>query len=223
MTAGDRDHPVGISLADEDIPTMAHHLETNDAATPDVGQRIRLLRETQRLSLRAVAERCGLSINAISRIERGENSPTVASLHLLATALNVPITEFFRDDADCTTIYVKREHRLRSRRVGMDIESLGIGLCNQQLEPFLVTVQPGTGVDTPPITHAGQEFTFCVEGSIEYQIGADTYALDQGDSLLFEASQPHWFRNVSSLPAVILLVFQTQEGNQSVSRSHLDT
>jgi transcriptional regulator with XRE-family HTH domain len=191
--------------------------------TPDVGQRIRLLREMQGLSLRALAERCGLSTNAISRIERGENSPTVASLHLLATALNVPITEFFRAAADRTTVYVKREHRLRSQHSGMDIESLGIGLRNQQLEPFLVTLQPGTGIDTEPITHAGQEFVYCVEGQIEYQIGSDTYFLEQGDSLLFEASQPHQFRNGSTVPALILLVFQTQEGNHSARRSHLDT
>lgn len=202
---------------------MTSELTNRDENTPAVGQRIRLLRETQGLSLRALAERCGLSTNAISRIERGENSPTVASLHLLAMALNVPITEFFRAAADRTTVYVKREHRLRSQHSGMAIESLGIGLRSQQLEPFLVTLQPGTGMDTAPITHAGQEFVYCVEGQIEYQVGSDMYLLEQGDSLLFEASQPHQFRNSSPLPALILLVFQTQEGNHSARRSHLDT
>ena len=66
-----------------------------EVMTLNVGQRIRTIRERQGLSLRAVAERCGLSLNAISLIERGENSPTVSSLHHLATALNVPITRFF--------------------------------------------------------------------------------------------------------------------------------
>ncbi len=47
-------------------------------AEPNVGQRIRTIRERQRLSLRALAERSGLSFNAISLIERGENSPTVS-------------------------------------------------------------------------------------------------------------------------------------------------
>ena len=68
-----------------------------ESLQPDVGQALRTLREQRGLSLRALAEKSGLSFNAITRIEHGENSPTVASLHLLADALNVPITAFFLD------------------------------------------------------------------------------------------------------------------------------
>ena len=57
-----------------------------------VGQCIRELRTKKSLSLRALAELSNLSTNAISLIERGDNSPTVSSLHSLATALNVPNT-----------------------------------------------------------------------------------------------------------------------------------
>lgn len=194
-----------------------------DASTPDVGQRIRVLREAQNLSLRALAERCGLSINAISRIERGENSPTVASLHLLATALNVPITEFFHGGVERSIVVVKRDQRIRSQQSGMDIESLGVGLHNQQLEPFLVTLQPGLGEDSEPITHGGQEFIYCVEGQIDYEIGSEVFTLMPGDSLLFEATQPHRFQNRSAQRALILMVFQTHEGKHGTSRNHLNT
>ena len=77
-----------------------------EAITINVGQQIRALREQQGLSLRALAERCGLSMNAISLIERGENSPTVSSLHLLALALNVPITAFFEAKQEQTVVFV---------------------------------------------------------------------------------------------------------------------
>lgn len=191
--------------------------------TPNVGQRIRLLREQQGLSLRALAEQCGLSINAISKIERGENSPTVASLHLLASALSVPITEFFREAAEQTTVLVRRSHRLRAQHSGMGIESLGIGLRDQRLEPFLVTLDGGAGADSEPITHPGQEFVYCLEGEIEYRIGSERYHLEAGDSLLFEAAQPHHFLNPTGTPAVILLVFQAQDGSQAARQRHLDT
>ncbi len=193
-----------------------------DQAETLVGQRIRLLREQRGLSLRVLAEKCGLSINAISRIERGENSPTVASLHLLARALDTPITEFFRDASDKATVYVKRNHRMRSERSGMGIESLGSGLRSQQIEPFLVTLEPGTGGDSEPITHDGQEFVYCVQGEIDYEIGTETYTLESGDSVLFEASQPHRFFNVSSSVALILLVFQAQDGGHAARQRHLD-
>jgi transcriptional regulator with XRE-family HTH domain len=195
----------------------------NHDTTSVVGQRLRALREQQGLSLRALAGKCGLSLNAISKIERGENSPTVASLHLLASALNVPITEFFREASDQSIVYVKRSQRLHSQRGGMGIESLGIGLHNQQLEPFLVTLAAGAGVNAEPITHVGQEFVYCLEGEFDYHIGLEVYHLETGDSLLFEASQPHCFSNSSGAPALVLLVFQAQEGNQAARLRHLDT
>ena len=52
----------------------------------DVGGRIRGLRNEMGLSLRAMAKRSGLSVNAISRIERGESSPPVVSETFLTAA-----------------------------------------------------------------------------------------------------------------------------------------
>lgn len=193
----------------------------SESETVNVGQRIRLLREQHNLSLRALAKKCGLSINAISKIERGENSPTVASLHLLASALQVPITEFFREESSQTTVFVKHSQRSYSQHNGMNIESLGIGLRNQQLEPFIVTIPPGINEETEPITHAGEEFVYCVEGKITYHIGDAVYELEAGDSLIFEASQPHRFANVDSIAARILFVFLTQDGSKSAHQYHL--
>src|SRR5271165_6314029 len=99
----------------------------NEPIEPNVGLRLRMLRERQGLSLRALAQQCGLSVNAISQIERGEHSPTVSSLHLLATALNVPLTAFFEDAREQMIVLVKRDQRLRSQSDGFVMESLGIG------------------------------------------------------------------------------------------------
>jgi len=214
--------PLEITIFNGGCRVMTNTPMHSDEVAPEVGQRIRLLRDAQGLSLRALAERCGLSANAISRIERGENSPTVASLQLLAAALNVPITELFRSVENRTIVFVKCAERMRSQRGGMSIESLGAGLHNQQLEPFLVTLLPGAVCGTQPITHNGQEFVYCVEGEIVYQIGSDNYKLFAGDSLLFEASHPHMFRNESDFPTLILLVFHAQEGSHRAGESHLD-
>ena len=106
-----------------------------DTIEPNVGARIRSLRDEQGYSLRALAERSGLSVNAISLIERGENSPTVSSLHRLAKALNVPITDFFHEESKQSVVYVRRQTGLRSESEGVTMESLGIGLTNQKMVP----------------------------------------------------------------------------------------
>ena len=188
---------------------------------PDVGTRLRILREQRGLSLRELAEQCGLSFNAISRIERGENSPTVSTLHQLATALDVSITALFQDAHQEATVFIRRDRRLRSDANGISMESLGVGLRGQQLEPFLVTVEPGAGSADAPIVHGGEEFVHCLEGTIDYRVNDETYRLETGDSLLFEATQPHCFQNSSTSTARLLIVFQAVDGKLLAGRRHL--
>lgn len=188
----------------------------------DVGRRIRALRERQELTLRAVAERCGLSVTAISQIERGENSPTVASLHLLAGALGVAITEFFRPDDGHQAIYIPAGGRMKVESGGVRMENLGFGLPYQQLQPFLVTVEPGAGNADQPVSHTGEEFIFCASGELVYTVGGDEYHLRAGDSLLFESARPHHFVNPAAGPATFLLLFLARGGQSLAQQVHLD-
>lgn len=179
----------------------------------NVGQRIRERREQLGLSLREVAARSGLSLNAISRIERGDHSPTVASLHLIAGALGVSITEFFVTKAGQRIVYRKPAECSHDSSETPWIESLGDGLHNPQIEPFRVTVLPGQRPQLS-ITHAGQEFVYCLSGQVHYQIDERVYELEAGHSLLFEADQPHRFWNPTAAPAQLIFVFQAAAGYQ---------
>jgi transcriptional regulator with XRE-family HTH domain len=174
------------------------------------------------LSLRALVQQCGLSVNAISLIERGENSPTVSSLHLMATALGVPITDFFKDDHQQAVVFVSPESRLRSENNGIALESLGIGLRNQQLEPFLVTAAPHSGNFDQTISHAGEEFVYCLAGEVEYCVGEQSYQLQSGYSLLFDATLPHAFRNQTDKPAQLLIIFHRGENGHLARQLHMD-
>jgi transcriptional regulator with XRE-family HTH domain len=194
-----------------------------DSFEPNVGHRIRTIRERQGLSLRALSERSGLSLNAISLIERGENSPTVSSLHLLAKALGVSIAEFFQEEHEEAVVFVRPAERLVSQANGIRMESLGIGLRQQQLEPFLLTVAPGEGNFDQPIVHSGEEFVFCLEGAVEYCINDRIYRLGPGDSLLFEATLPHCFHNNTGEPARLCMVFYAGSSRQVARLLHLES
>jgi transcriptional regulator with XRE-family HTH domain len=76
----------------------------------EIGSRISDLRRRRRLSARLVAERLGISREAITHIENGRNNITATTLWKLATLFRCSIEEFFpsvpdgfgitRDDAD---------------------------------------------------------------------------------------------------------------------------
>jgi transcriptional regulator with XRE-family HTH domain len=60
-----------------------------------IGERIRLLRETKKLSQGDIEQRCGLLRSYLSRVENGHTVPSVETLEKLARALEVPIYQLF--------------------------------------------------------------------------------------------------------------------------------
>lgn len=179
--------------------------------TDNVGEWIRKIRVRRGLSQRALAQISGLSANAISRIERGESSPTVTSLHRIAAALEVPIVDFFETGTKLTKVLVRKGSRLRTHGEGVLMESLGTGLPGQMLEPFLMTLEPDSVCGEEPITHAGEEFVICLAGTVDYLIEDEWHRLSAGDSLLFQSEQRHLCRNTGETDAVVLLVILAAE------------
>ncbi len=186
---------------------------------PDVGARLRMLRERRGLSLRALAEVCDLSPNTISLIERGVSSPSVATLHRLAIALGVPITSFFEGENEKKEVILTRAgERPHSKSASVLLESLGSGLQNQTLEPFVVTLKPGADSGRQIMGHAGHELVYCLQGEVEYEVAGQQYRLAVGDALLFEARLAHRWRNPTTDPAIFLLVLQTPLRDESVEQ-----
>lgn len=186
---------------------------------PEVGRKIQALREERGLSMRGLAELCGLSPNTISLIERGATSPNVSTLHQLATAMGVPITAFFEErEAGSAVIHSQPGRRSFSGSASVLLESLGSGLEGQSLQPFVVTLQPGADSGPDAMSHEGHELVFCLEGTLDYLIKEELYRLGPGESLLFEAHLPHFWRNAGSEPSLFLLIFQTEGSGRPVEQ-----
>ncbi len=191
----------------------------SERESPDVGVQVQTLREQLGLSIRGLAELCGLSPNTISLIERGETSPNVSTLHQLATALRVPITAFFERPGDLTQVIHSRPgERSFSGSASVLLESLGSGLEAQSLQPFLVTLDPGADSGPGVVMHDGHELVYCLGGVVEYAIEDRAYSLSSGESLLFEARLRHRWRNPGQEPAVFLLIFQSSVRGDSVAQ-----
>ena len=186
---------------------------------PDVGSQVRALRMERGLSIRGLAELCELSPNAISLIERGATSPSVSTLHRLATALKVPITAFFEGQDERVELILSRaSNRPFSGTDSVLLESLGAGLDHQTLEPFVVTLKPGADSGNQEMSHDGHELVYCLQGELEYEVAGTRYQLAAGDSVLFEARLAHCWRNPGHDPAVFLLIFQSAVQGESVEQ-----
>ena len=173
----------------------------------DVGRRLRELRTSRGLSMRALAEHSGLNVNTLSLIENRRTSPSVSTLQQLAQTLQVPISAFFETNHGYKlVVHQKAGNRPRAAFTHGSIEDLGAGMPRFGAEPFIVTLAPNADSGKNPIVHTGREFIYCLEGYIAYSVDSETFLLEPGDSLLFEAYLPHRLKNLGDTPSRNLLV-----------------
>ena len=170
---------------------------------------IEIVRLTFGINQTELAAKMNITQSTISKIERGENSPTVSSLHKLSNALGVPITNLFKQEVHQIVVFTKKDDAIHIQSKGLVIEGLGSGLPHQQLEPFCMIIDPETENTTDPAIHSGEEFIYCLDGEIEYLVDDKKFQMKPGDSLLFKATHPHSWKNLGKTQAKVIMVFQT--------------
>jgi quercetin dioxygenase-like cupin family protein len=86
---------------------------------------------------------------------------------------------------------------------------LGHGLRSEVgVEPFLITLDE-TAAAFPIFQHEGVEFLYMLEGEVAYAHGDQTYVMEPGDSLFFDANIAHGPLELRKLPAVYLSIIVT--------------
>jgi transcriptional regulator with XRE-family HTH domain len=187
---------------------------------PDIGRCLRGLRARYGLSIRSLAEQSSLNVNTLSLIENGKTSPSVSTLQQVANALGVPITAFFETETPRNNVsYQRAGQRPKVAFAHGVLEDLGDGLTLRGGQPFLVTLEPRAGSGSTPIVHTGHELVFCLEGRLSYTIDEQTYPLDPGDSLLFEAHLPHCWQNTGDTASRSLLIMcPSDESDRPIER-----
>ena len=166
----------------------------------DVGTRVRALRESMDLSLRDLAERCGVSAPMLSQVERGETSPTLAVAAKIAAGLELSLSQLLRlDEGDGVTV-VRANQRLEGGHAdGHRYEVLTPPLPGQRAEVSFHRLAPGAatgGPGDPPMHEAGSRETAVVlAGRVRLVCDGAEHDLEQGDSVTFDADLPHHFEN----------------------------
>jgi transcriptional regulator with XRE-family HTH domain len=178
-----------------------------------LGPRLRQVREERRLSVRELARRIGCSASLISQIERGVSVPSVGVLYSLATELESSLDYLLfgadqghrtparavvsRDDPDAASIV--------QRAGGRNIIDLASGVRWERLTPgadartdFLEVVYAPGGHSTDerrPLRHDGREYGLVLSGTLQANVGFESYELGPGDSIAFDSSTPHEYLN----------------------------
>jgi transcriptional regulator with XRE-family HTH domain len=200
-----------------------------------LGSRLRAKRERLKVSLRELARRIEVSPSLVSQIERGLAMPSVSTLWLLATELDLTLDELFRSserpasthagnskNAPASESPVQRSHnRKRIRLAGGVLWERLTAQLDDEVE-FLHVVYEVGAESCPPdslFRHGGKEYAYILSGKLGLQIGFESYELDAGDSVTFSAQMPHRLWAIGSEPAEAIWVVINRTNDKRVTEA----
>ncbi len=164
-----------------------------------LGKRMKALRTTQVMTLDDLAQRAGVSRAMISRIERGEASPTAQLLARLCSALGTTLSRFFAPDERAGNPLLRHgdQHVWRDPGTGYLRRSVSPDGMGSPVDIVEVEFPPGaTVVFGPQQFDDGQtQHLWLLEGRLTMTTGDTTHALEPGDCLFMRLADAHSFHN----------------------------
>ena len=183
-----------------------------------VGEKIKALRENQGISLEQLAERAGLAIEQIDRIENNIDLPSLAPLIKIARVLGVRLGTFLDDQEELGPVVCRKRkatdsisfsnNAIQSRK-HMEYHSLSKSKADRHMEPFIIDVTPTDDNAFVLSSHEGEEFIMVMSGTMEISYGKHTYLLEEGDSIYYDSIVPHHVHAYQGQAAKILAVIYT--------------
>lgn len=190
------------------------------------GGNVKLMRIKKNLSLQQLASLSGVSSSMLSKIERGEKTPTIRVASQIARALEVSLTYLLDDRFYANVAIVKKNQRKISFDPVSKIESFTVSPSGEpyMTEIFLQNIPKDASTGTfPPQGEGIRKYIVVTKGQIIVLINSVLYDLDEGDCLMFDANAPHEFSNSGDSDAQYYLIidrYGTKENRVTVRKDN---
>jgi transcriptional regulator with XRE-family HTH domain len=181
--------------------------------TPVLGANLRRLRSRRGLSLEKLSRLSGVSRAMLGQIELGQSAPTVNVLWKVSTALEVPFSALItsRPSAAFQVMRAEQAKRLTSSDGSFASRALFPFDEPRRVEFYELRLAPG-GMERADAHPPGTVENLVVgRGNLEIDVAGATHALATGDAIVFEADQPHVYRNPGSAETLMYLVMTYAE------------
>jgi transcriptional regulator with XRE-family HTH domain len=200
-------------------------LEGNMPKTHSPGDRIAELRKTYSISRETLAERSGLNIELIRRIEEDGHIPDLAPLIKISRALGVRIGALMDDHEELGPVITRSGEAEKTPRFvtglpgevsakpdahsrqGLTFHALAADKGGRHMEPFIVDIEKD--VEQDKSAHEGEEFIHVLSGKLALEYGKSNHILQTGDSVYYDSIVPHRVLAAGDEAARILAVIYT--------------
>lgn len=169
------------------------------AQLPDIGSTLKSLRHARGWSLTLAADKTGVSKAMLGQIERGESSPTVATLWKIATGFTVPFSLFLTGNASVSARALHHDEALtgETRASQSAMRATPVFPFDEQLGFDMLSVILPAGATSKSSAHEQGviEHVVLLSGELELTVVDVKHQLSAGEGLRFAADCPHRYRN----------------------------
>jgi len=181
-----------------------------DEGIKQIGERLKGLREVLDIPAEEVANLIGVTMEHYEKMESGEADPSVYRLSKIAKRYGIALDVLlFGEEPRMSSYFLTRAGKgLKVERNGnYKYQSLASGFRGRKIDPFLTKVDPmPEGKTHSKNSHDGQEFDYILDGRLELTIGNKVLILEKGDSIYFDATQPHAMRALDDKQCTFLVI-----------------
>ena len=176
-----------------------------------VGRNVRNHRKQFGLTVADLASAADISRGMLSKIENGQISPSLNTLHMLENALRLPAAALFastdrRQDFSVVRAGEGIVTQRRGTKAGFRYQALGHNLTGTTaVEPYLVTL-PKESESCRSAQHDGAEFIYVLTGEMDYACGERHIHLKPGDAVLCDGATSHGPEKLTKPPVTYLSV-----------------
>jgi len=176
----------------------------------EIGQNIRSIRESRKLTLEELAQKTGFTKGYLSKVENSDKAPPVSTMIRIAEAFGVGISVLFGEEQEVVpyTLVRKYERPAMARdgsRFGYSYETLAHNFPHKHMDPYILTI-PRDAEQTALFEHKGEEMLMVLEGRLRCILGDMELFLEEGDTIYFDSGIPHRGFAVNCEQAVCLMV-----------------
>ncbi|EJK2106732.1 transcriptional regulator, HTH_3 family [Vibrio cholerae] len=157
-----------------------------------IANQLKNLRKSRGLSLDATAQLTGVSKAMLGQIERGESSPTIATLWKIASGLEASFSAFFANDPQLLS-----SERSFPDDPNMKVHTLFPYAADTGLEIFEITLLDHHQQMSSPHALGVIEYIYVLEGVMKVFFDEQWHELQQGEHIRFFSDQPHGYAAVT--------------------------
>lgn len=169
----------------------------------EIGAKLRRLRLRKKVALVDLGKHTGLSASLLSQLENGKMIPTLQTLARIAMVFDVGLEHFFGDRRSQKLFsVVRKDERIRFperpdvSNPAFFFECLAFSAQEKALQAYLAEFVVRDEREVTPHFHEGSEFIYVVEGALAILFQGEEHVLREGDSVYFDASEPHGYRGL---------------------------